>query len=651
MNSFAPGKFEPLKHCLIALAIFLITLMVFRGALDNEFVNWDDQIYVESDMIQNLSLDNFGDWLWSFDRYEYWHPLAWISHALDYNWHRMEAGGHHLTSIALHAFNACLAFFLFILLLKRSGWEIKTHIPLWLVGAIVALLFGLHPLRAESAVWIAERKDVLCGFFVLSTYLAYLAYVSRTSGKGRLLFYFLTLACFILALTSKAMALTVPVVLVILDVFPLNRLRPGRSWKIVIAEKIPFFALSFVVGVVTILHKGTMDAKEPTRISDPAELVFQVIRNASFYLEQTFWPSRLAPFYPRYDSPDFLSGAFLFSSALVLGISAFCLMRWRKGEKIWSAVWIYYLVAIAPILNIHLSGGQIAADRYTYLSTLSFYFLFGAFIVWLGGHSSKTAVAAAMGSCLALIGILGSMTLDQVKVWRHGGALWGEVLRIYPNVLKAHINLAEYYSERGEPDKAENQLKTAIRLHPEKADNHIKLGLAYNGQNRLDLAEEQFKTSIEKDPAYAPGHLNLGMVYARRGQLTESEQAFRAALELEPDNLAANLNLGLILIKLNRLDEAERSYLKALAADPDNSAAYLNLGGIYRLQERLEEAAEQYRTVIRIEPENISGHMNLGIVYLDMGRLSEAEEHFNEALRIKPDQEKAKNYLDRVRGR
>jgi hypothetical protein len=371
----------------LAGSIALITFLVYLTALRNDFVNWDDDIYVyENPYIRSLNPAFFK---WAFFNFHasYWSPLTWISHALDYAVWGLNPLGHHLTNNILHAANTFLVVLLVIRLLDawkgrtiHSGLSSFVHERTMLIAAgTTGLLFGLHPVHVESVAWVAERKDLLCALFFLLSLIAYTKYASGAdkepvnNNKAPRFFnnyYLVTIGFFILALLSKPMAVTLPVVLLALDWYPFNRLRSPRAFRLALIEKLPFFALSLLSSMLTVLAAnkgGAMELMETVSLSTRVLVGF---RSLVAYLGKMLWPLNLVPYYPYPKDASPLSLEYFSAIVLVIGITAACMVMAKK-QKLWLSVWGYYVVTLVPVLGIVQVGGQAMADRFTYLPSLS----------------------------------------------------------------------------------------------------------------------------------------------------------------------------------------------------------------------------------------------------------------------------------------
>ncbi len=383
---------RPLRALLPAIAPALLAFAVFIPALGAGFVNWDDPAYVyQNPHIRSLDLH----WAFTAVVASNYHPLTLLSHTLDYALFGLDPWGHHLTSIMLHALNSALVYLLSLALLERimprsgapdSAGKGSGQRPGGLSrnantgpseGAVFAALaaafiFAAHPLHVESVAWVAERKDVLSAFLFLLSMLAYLGYTAR---RDKALPYALSLIFFVLALLSKPMAVTLPVVLLVLDYYPLKR--DGRGWGRLIIEKIPFFALSILSAVLTLWAQSSGGAVTKMHSYSLGARLIVAVRGYVFYLYKLIYPASLAPYYPLPLSAGAEDPLFLGSLLILIIISALCLYLALRGRRAPAALWAYYIVTLAPVIGIVQVGSQAAADRYAYITTIGFFMLAG----------------------------------------------------------------------------------------------------------------------------------------------------------------------------------------------------------------------------------------------------------------------------------
>jgi tetratricopeptide (TPR) repeat protein len=625
-----------------ALLVASITFVVFLPALSNDFVNWDD-IYLTYENPNIQSLD-FGFLKWAFTSVVIasWYPLTLVSFALDYAIWGPEPWGFHLTNVILHSANTFLVALLVCRLVEtgrgrnEAGGVDKAVL---VAGVVTALFFGIHPLRVESVAWVAERKDVLYSFFFLLSVLAYLKYADRAPGKT--LFYLTSVVFFAMSLMSKPMAVTLPAVLVILDFYPLRRLNLDGGWKgckTVVLEKVPFFTLSLVLSLLTVWTHQQGDTLMTLERVPLMERFFVALRAFAFYIYKMVLPINLAPYYPYPEDISFFAMEYIVSIMLLIAITSFCLWS-SKRERLFSAVWIYYVVTLVPVIGVVQVGGQAAADRYTYLPSLGPFILAGlAAGASFERFSKKHFQALAVAAVLLISGVLANKTVKQIAVWQDSITLWSYEIKLFPEkALIAYINLGSAYNDLGRTDEAIEEYKIALRIKPDYAEAHNNLGNSYYEQGRIDEAIEEYKIALRIKPDHAVAHYNLGNAYANLGRTDEAIEEYKKALRIRPDYAEAHNNLGNVYDSLGRTDEAIEKYKIALRFKPDYAEAHNNLGNVYDSLGRTDEAIEKYKIAIRHKPDFAEAHNNLGNAYGKKGLFDIAVEEFLTALRLEPD--------------
>lgn len=601
MNGFEDAQIRKVSPAAGFLLVALAVFSVFSGALGNGFVEWDDPDFVAANpMIRSLGPKNLWDMATSFHTAN-WHPLTWMSHAADYRLFGLNPAGHHFTSVVLHGLNAGLAFLLFVELLAKARPEPRSETSAWVGAVFGALWFGVHPLRVESAAWISERKDVLCAFFVISTFLAYVSYVAAADEKARRLRYLAALSLFALALMSKPMAVTVPFALLILDAFPLNRWPERARAYDLVREKLPFFVLSLVCGAVTWVAQRGEGAMVPAERFGAGGRLLNAAGGILFYLEKTLWPKDLSPLYPFSADLSLANVRFLLAVAVFSAAAFFSVWAIARKRPVFPAVWLYYLIAVLPVLGIIQVGRQATADRYAYLSTLSFYALAGGGMSWLWDRCSQAVPANKACRIALLLGgsavaaWLGCLTVQQIGTWKNSETLWSRVVERFPRRFPiAYYSLGKTYDAKGSLEEAEDHYKTALDLAPDYVEAINGLGLVYYERGLFAAAEREFKRALSIRPDSLV-HTNLGMAYFKTGRLEEAQAEYLAALRLRPDNLDARNNLGLLYDAMGRLGEAEREFKNVLRIDFDYAPAHLNLGVLYKKRGQAGAAAAEFK--------------------------------------------------------
>ncbi len=553
-----PSGRTTLVFSIIAAAV---TFAAYLPSLSNGFINWDDPAYVYANPdIRVFNLD-FIKWAFTHVAVSNWHPLTIISLALDRALWGLNPLGYHLTNAVFHSSNTLLVCLLAAGLVRAGlgdGDELAGKKAV-AAGLVTALLFGLHPLHVESVAWVSERKDVLSTFFFLLALLSYLSYVrGPAKGQGRGAgWYAATLLFFAFGLLSKPMVITLPVVLLILDVYPLERLTRAAIARAVI-EKVPFFALSGASAAVTVWAQKTGGAILSTGTYPLATRLFVAVRASIFYLYKMILPFGLAPYYPRPTHIHTLSLEYAGSLAAFVIISAFCALAYKR-QKLYAAAWLFYLVTLLPVIGIVQVGGQAAADRYTYLPGLAPFFLAGVGASLLYRRRALfTAVVAVVAFVLAVL------TVNQITVWRNSVTFWSYEIKMYPrSVPIAYINRAMAYEDAGRLKEALADYDRALELNSGYAPLYNNRGLVLNSLGRYQEAITDFTRAIELDPRYADAYSNRGLALEHLGRYGAAVADFKAAVGLDPQLGAAYYNLANAYSEMGEYELALEAQKKA----------------------------------------------------------------------------------------
>ena len=500
----------------LAATLAILTFLVYLPALRNEFVNWDDGPYVFANPHIRSMDGNFFKWAFLEFHIMNWHPLTWISHALDYALWGLNPLGHHLTNIMLHALNTFVVVVVAMKLLEafkerssRSGQSFLSNNRALLIAAgIAGLLFGLHPVHVESVAWVAERKDLLCALFFLMSVMTYVKYAGsrqsegeakdETGGKNFLTNrqYLLSLGFFVLALMSKPMAVTLPAVLLILDWNPFNRIRSLKTFWAASVEKLPFLALSLISSVLTVFAQRSGGALELMEIVPLSTRLLVAVHSLIAYLGKMLWPLDLIPFYPYPRTVSLLSPEYFGVVALVIGITIFCVVKAKKKQTVWLSVWSYYCVTLAPVLGIIQVGGQAMADRYTYLPSLGPFLLMGLGAAWVWGKIETSWKRGLIATAAFMVFLsLSFMTFQQIGRWKNDVDLWNYVIEQEGHdVLFAYFKRGQAFALRGQYEKAIEDYNTVISLNVEEYSKaYIERGLTYLQAGQADLAVADLK--------------------------------------------------------------------------------------------------------------------------------------------------------------
>jgi len=607
----------------MAVLLVLVTIALYWPATHHDFLNFDDNQYVLDNPHVNsgLTWEN-ARWALGSGYAENWHPVTWLSHMLDCQMFGLKPWGHHLTNVLLHALNAGLVF---ALLRQMTG---ATWRSMW-----VAAFFALHPLRVESVAWVAERKDVLSGFFGLLSLVFYALYVrvksSEADGKRRKsqgggpwslsylpssIFYLLSLCFFALGLMSKPMLVTWPFLLLLLDYWPLRRLElptlnAQRSTVLrLVGEKIPFFALAAASSVVTfVVQRNAMTAGENFSLGARGG---NALISYCRYLGKLFWPTDLAVFYPHPGQSPM--ARVLLAVGLILGISAFLFVQRRRFPFLLMG-WFWFVGTLVPVIGLVQVGKQAMADRYTYAPAIGILVavIWGLHGLAQGGRYQKIALSVAgwvaIVLCLAL-------TRQQLRYWKDGVTLFQHALAVTENNYLARKAFADELDMKGRIDEAILQYQEVLRLEPDSVEAHSSLGIAFGENGQTDEAIHQFQEALRLKPDSVEAHSNLGIAFVRKGQIDEAIRHFQEASRLNPDDPVAHYNLGNILVSKGQTDEAIRQYQEALRLKPVDAIAHYNLGNALARKGQTDEAIRQFQEALRLKPDFADARKNLDSV-------------------------------------
>lgn len=631
----------------VALSISILTVIVFLRAMQNGFVNWDDNEYIYKNL--NIQSINFDFFRWSLTAVvaSLWHPLTLLSLAVDYSIWGLNPFGYHLTNVILHAANTLLVFFLadrlvnfsFKSSLEKESWE--KLIP----AVITALLFGIHPLRVESVAWVSERKDVLCALFFLSAALTYLRYVSSETKKKKAFYYICGVFLFILALLSKPMAVSLPVVLLILDIYPLKRLSVDKGMKIekfvlVLMEKVPFFILSLTTSLIT-LHAAQEGGALTAETYPLLPRIFVAMQSYIFYISKMYLPWPMAPLYPYPKEGEIFKFAYIGQAILFAGITTFIIWRFNK-HKVFAAAWFYYIVTLLPVIGIVKVGGAAAADRYTYLPSIGPFLLMGLGVVSiykvLPGKIYKGMLASAL---LILAGLLAERTVSQIEVWHDSITLWTHEINLYADTYIPYLNRGGAYRDKGNYQEAIVDFSKAIELNSKDERAYNNRGVVYRDKGEYQAAVADFTRAIELNTSNVDAYDNRGAVYGRLSKYQEAISDFTRAISINPKHASAYNDRGISFLAMGNYQEALVDLKKAVELNPSNAMNYNNLGVVHSSMGDYQHAITIFNKAIEIDPRCTSAYISRGDAYLELGDFQKAALDLSKAIELEPGNAKA----------
>ncbi|HZS50161.1 MAG TPA: tetratricopeptide repeat protein [Bryobacterales bacterium] len=599
-----------------AAVVAAITLAVFWPAIGNQFVNWDDdKNFLNNPYFRGLTLSHLR-WMFTTSLLGHYHPFTWITLGLDYVLWGMNPAGYHLTNILLHAANAVLLYLIALRLLGGRIW----------VAVLAALLFSVHPLRVESVAWVTERRDVLSGFFYLLSVLTYLR-AQRPPEDGpssRTREMALSAAFFAAGLLSKVIVASLPLVLLLLDAYPLR-----RGFRL--AEKIPYFLFAAAGALAALATQGAgVHGFAEHVVLLPGLRTGLSLYGLFFYLWKTVLPFGL---YPQYVLP---AGISVFDRRIVLAAALAAALTitavvLRRRLPAFAAVWACYVVTLLPVLSFaRLDTQQYAADHNSYLATLG---------LALAGAAAIAAIRRreiARAAAPLLILIFAMLCRRQIPVWRDPSSLWTATLAGAPDSVVAHNNLGEALAAQGRLGEAAAHFRRAIEIRPGYAQAHYNLARASQKQGDLPGAIAEFQRALQIEPAFATAHNDLATCYAALGQSGPALEQYRLALRYQPDYADAHYNLGNLLQQQRQLEDSIAEYRQALRYNPGLADAHNNWGVALDALGRPAEAMEHYRQALLIAPTNSDAHNNLGAALEAQGKKDEAVAEYRQALRFNP---------------
>ena len=549
------------QRLIIYLVLTVVTFAVFWQVNQYDFINFDDPVYITENLhVQSgITLEGFR-WAFSTKYFGLWNPLVWLSFMFDYQLFGLNAGGYHLTNLILHILSTLLLFWLFN---RMTG-------AIW-KSAFVAGLFALHPLHVESVAWIAERKDVLSAFFWMLTLCLYVYYTEKPVIKR----YLLVLFSFVCALMSKPMVITLPVIMILLDYWPLERFQSNKDnlilWQL--KEKIPFFILSAVVAVITLYAPNNPSVRYyylSSRISN-AFVSFMI------YLEKTFWPHDMAVFYPF---PAHIPVWQVLSASLLIIVITTVVIAMVKHWPYLFVGWLWYTITILPVIGIIQIGNYSMADRYHYLPSIGIAVMLAWGIPSLI-KSEKTRKKILFPAGIAVLFALVVLSWHQCGYWKNSATLFSHSLQVTKNNYLAHNSLGLALFAEGKTGEAIDQYNKAIRIRPDFIRPYHNRGAAYASLGQYQRAIADYNEAIRIRPDFAEVYNNRGIAYSLLGQQQQAIIDYNEAIRLKPGYFEAYNNRGNAYSDLGRKERAIEEFNEAIRLKPDYGLFYANRATVY----------------------------------------------------------------------
>ncbi|HLH54394.1 MAG TPA: tetratricopeptide repeat protein [Verrucomicrobiae bacterium] len=643
----------------ICAGLLILTAVAFSPVARSDFIKFDDHQYVVENghVLSGLTWPNV-KWAFTSGYASNWHPLTWISHMTDVQLFGLRPAAHHLTSLVLHLLNAVLVF---LLLNRLTG-------RLWACG-MVAILFGVHPLHVESVAWVAERKDVLSTFFFLLSIWAYSAYANdsvasaaaepEAKGGGELTqsafrvphragwFFCLALLLFAFGLMSKPMLVTMPFLLLLLDLWPLDRMKDLTRSRIciLVLEKIPFLLLAILSSLATFLAQSgshSVTAGLPLRLRAINALVSYVK-----YLGKAFWPHKLAIYYPHPDTRYGWNGSSDYPLseqwgwplvvAALLFLAAACGFAFLQvRRRPWFFVgWFWFLGSLVPVIGLIQVGMQGMADRYMYIPSIGLFIC----VAWGAGeiaakHSRAIPVLAAFAA--VAIALCGFLTWRQTSYWKNNWTLFWHALEVTPHNAVAECNVGEDLAQQGNLAAAEAHFRAALSADPRYPLAYLDLGTVFELKGDLENAAAHFATTVRLRPWSESARLRFAGALNALGRRDEALTQYAEVLKLDPGQNSVHLQRANILAAQNKVPEAVAELKSYLSLKPDSGEALAQLGRLLAGQGRLKEALEPLGKAAALIPANAGLHFEFGKALMLAGNSSAAAAQFKEVVRLDP---------------
>lgn len=582
----------------VCLALALLAAGPFFQARHFGYINYDDADYVFNNpvVLKGLTWEGLA---WAFGSHSAnWHPLTWLSHMLDVTLFGPDPGAHHLVNLGFHVANTLLLFQA-LRALAREFWP----------AALVAALFAVHPTHVESVVWIAERKDVLSMFFAMLCLLGYAANVARPS-RARAAW---ALGAFVLGIMSKPMVVTLPVLLLLLDYWPLGRMPDGRAFLLRCREKLPYFGLAAASSLVTIIAQRGGGAMISVHRLPPGVRVGNALTAYLGYLEKLVWPFHLGLFYPiRLGELRVWKSALFF--VLLAGLTVLAVRLRRRWPHL-AVGWLWFLVSLLPVIGLIQVGSQVMADRYTYLPYTGLFIL----LVWSARdllRAGRVPVWIGAGAAGILLTLFAMRASTQTRHWRSSVTIWSHTRRVIPENIVAESNLGDALFREGRYEEAIPHYQTAVLINHEVHEATYGLGASLMAAGRKDEAMQAFQWILVKTPEDTESVRRITEILVEQGRLEASIPWFERLLELEPVRLKADatpgrqkavsqdlrMRLGFILRELGREPEALPWFQRAHEADPRDVTAAYNFALSLAAAGRRQEAREAFQRVLDLHP-------------------------------------------------
>jgi Tfp pilus assembly protein PilF len=587
--------------------ILLISFFIYLPVLHNGFV-WDDEYYIENNpLIYSINLKE----IFSQNVLGNYHPFTILTLAIEYHFFGLNETGYHAVNLLLHLLNVILVFYTVFFLSEKAG-----------VALVASLLFGIHPIHVESVAWVAELKDLLYTFFFLASYFFYLKYLKNL----KIRYYVFALALFSVSILSKAMAASLPLLLVLTDY-----LKGRKITKKSILEKVPFFLLAIALGVVAIIaQKSTGAISDLAIFTLPQRLVF-----ASYgfitYLFKLLLPLNLSAFYPypikSYEDIPIQYYAYIFIFSVLV---AYVIYSLRFTQKIFFGIG-FFAITVLLVLQLLPVGGAIIADRYAYIPSIGIFYLAGEGINLLWNKKLKFVVIILLSASAIFFSV---KTHARCGIWKNEMALWNDVISQYQTVPRIYYNRGNVFMNEKNYDRAIGDYSKAIELNPNYAEAYYNRGIVYMNEKNYDRAIRDYSKAIELNPNYTEAYNNRGNIFKNNKNYDRALEDYNKAIELNPKLTEAYNNRGVVFINKNRNADAISDFNKAIELKPNLTEAYNNRGVVFINENKNTEAISDVNKAIELDPDFADAYNNRGIIFYREKKYDEAISNYTKVIAL-----------------
>jgi len=609
---------------LYALLIVVITLVTYLISLSNGFVaNWDDGGYIlDNKVIRALNSSNLKLIFTQYANANY-HPLTTLSNAIEYSMVGASPFLYHFNNLILHLANVLLVFWFIQLLTKRIE-----------VTVVAALLFGIHPMHVESVAWISERKDLLYTFFFLTSLISYHYFLSKKTKQWK--YFYLSLILFLLSLFSKSAAVPLPLVLLLLDYY-----KKRKFTLTVLLEKIPFFALSIVFGIVALYSQHSAGALQYSNpVFSYGERIFISSYAIMVYLVKLFLPLQLSTMYPYPDRNEGMLPLLFYISFVVVLILVFLIYLSRKKNRDFIFGSLFFLFTIALVLQILPVGGAMLSERYTYVPYIGLFFIAGKSFCYIADNKLKFNIQLKpllIGVFMLFSALFCYLTFERIKVWKSGEILFTDVINKYPNLAFAYNNRGYlYYTYQKDYEKALADYNKSLSIDPTFHRAYSNRGVLYYNTNRVELALADFTNAIKYDKTNTDAWIGRANSYSTLKKFDLSIPDYTTYLALNPDDEKAYLWRGTAELNLKKLDEALNDFNKAISMDPADDECYYWRGLLYNQKNDFQSAINDLSKSISMKPDKAELYSWRGLVYYNLRSYNNAIDDLSKAVIMNP---------------